>query len=111
MLEEEAIPKDAMRFVRSMDMCYEGQGHYVEVPVGSGNLGQAALRSIVESFHSLHRVKYGHQMDAPPKTINVRMKAIGKIKEIPVEEEPGRAEDRSGCVQGAPEGLFPRGQR
>jgi len=61
-------------------MCYEGQGHYVEVPVESGDLGQAALRSIVESFHSLHRVKYGHQMDAPPKTINVRMKAIGKIK-------------------------------
>ena len=88
MLEEEAIPKDAMRFVRSMDMCYEGQGHYVEVPVGSGNLGQAALRSIVESFHSLHRVKYGHQMDAPPKTINVRMKAIGKIKEIPVKKNP-----------------------
>jgi N-methylhydantoinase A len=88
MLKEEAIPKGAMRFVRSVDMCYEGQGHYVEVPVGSGSLGQVARQSIVESFHSLHRIKYGHQMDAPPKTINVRMKAIGKIKEIPIKKNP-----------------------
>jgi hypothetical protein len=27
-------------------------------------------------------------MDAPPKTINVRMKAIGKIREIPVKKNP-----------------------
>ena len=88
MLKEEAIPPSAMRFVRSLDMCYEGQGHYVEVPVPEGSLGQVARRSIVDSFHSLHRIKYGHQMEAPPKTINVRMKAVGKIREIPVKKNP-----------------------
>jgi len=88
MLKEEAIPASAMRFVRSLDMCYEGQGHYVEVPVPGGSLGQGAGRSIVESFHSLHEIKYGHRMEAPPKTINVRMKAIGKIREIPVKKNP-----------------------
>lgn len=86
MLKEEGIPEAAMRFVRSVDMCYEGQGHYVEVPVPEGSLGKTARQSIIDSFHALHRVRYGHQMEAPPKTINVRMKAIGKIKEIPVKK-------------------------
>ncbi len=80
--------------VRSMAMCYEGQGHYVKVPAPEGNLGQVARQSIVESFHSLHRIEYGHQMDAPPKTINVRMKPIGKIREIPVKKNPDVGKDR-----------------
>jgi len=84
MLREERISEDAVRFVRSLDMCYEGQGHYVEVPVPDGVLGNDARETIVDSFHSLHKIKFGHQMQAVPETINVRMKAIGKIKEIPV---------------------------
>jgi N-methylhydantoinase A len=88
MLKEEGIGEEAMRFARSLDMSYEGQGHYVEVPVPEGTLGQVAQRTIIESFHSLHRAKYGHDMAAPLKTINVRMKAIGKIKDIPVKKNP-----------------------
>jgi N-methylhydantoinase A len=89
MLTEEAIPEKAMRFVASMDMCYDGQGHYVEVPLPDGPIvGSTTRRSIIDSFHALHRVKYGHQMEAPVKTINVRMKAIGKIKDIPMKKNP-----------------------
>lgn len=88
MLHEEGIAEEAMDFVRSVDMCYEGQGHYVEVAVPAGTLGSTARQIIINSFHSLHRAKYGHQMEAPPKTINVRMKAVGRIKEIPVRRNP-----------------------
>jgi len=88
MLEEEGIPDEAIRFVRSVDMRYEGQGHYVEVPVPEGVLGSVARQTIIDSFHSLHKVKYGHQMEAPPETVNVRMRAIGKIKDIPVKKNP-----------------------
>ncbi len=86
MLAEEGMKEQAMRFAKSLDMCYEGQGHYVEVPLPDGPLDGSAKKRIVESFHALHRVKYGHEMQAPPKTINVRMKAIGKIKEIPLKK-------------------------
>jgi N-methylhydantoinase A len=88
MLGEESIREEAMRFVRSLDMSYEGQGHYVEVPVPDGVLGKVAQRMIIDSFHALHRTKYGHDMAAPLKTINVRMKAVGKIKDIPVKKNP-----------------------
>ena len=85
-LGEEKIPRRAIEFIRSLDMCYEGQGHYVEVPVAVGELGEKARADIVQDFHSLHKIKYGHQMDAPPRVINVRLKAIGKMKQMRVKE-------------------------
>jgi N-methylhydantoinase A len=88
MLCEEGIAGEAMDFVRSVDMCYEGQGHYVEVLVPQGAMGATTRQTIIDSFHSHHRIKYGHQMEAPPKTINVRMKAVGRIREIPIKRNP-----------------------
>ena len=86
MLREEKIPDDAMEFVRSIDMCYEGQGHYVEVPVSEAELGKDARGALSTRFHDLHEIKYGHRMEAPVKTINVRMKAIGRIPKMPIQE-------------------------
>ncbi len=86
MLMEEKIPEDAMEFVRSIDMCYEGQGHYVEVPVSNISLDEEAKATISSRFHALHKTKYGHLMDAPVKTINVRLKAVGKIRKMPMKE-------------------------
>jgi N-methylhydantoinase A len=86
MLREERIPDDAIEFVRSLDMSYEGQGHYVEVPVSETDLHENAKALISGRFHDLHKIKYGHRMDAPVKTINVRMKAVGKIPRIPLKE-------------------------
>jgi len=88
MLEEEQIPAEDMVFIRSLDMCYEGQGHYVEVFVPSDRLDAGQRDQIIADFHDLHFTKFGHRMEAPAKTINVRVKAVGKIKQIPLEENP-----------------------
>jgi N-methylhydantoinase A len=108
MLAEEAIPEKAMRFVKSMDMCYEGQGHYVEVPLPGGLVASTTRQSIIDSFHVLHRVKYGHQMEAPVKAINVRMKAIGKIKDIPVKRNPEVREIAPGAFK-RPRKIYSKG--
>jgi N-methylhydantoinase A len=86
MLREENISRSAIEFVRSLDMCYEGQGHYVEVPLPDRELREGAKVEIINAFHRLHEIKYGHQMDAPPRVTNVRLKAIGKIKEMQIRE-------------------------
>ena len=39
-------------------------------------------------FHELHVVKFGHRMEAPPKTINIRLKVVGNIQQIPETENP-----------------------
>jgi N-methylhydantoinase A len=98
MLREENISRSAVEFARSLDMCYEGQGHYVEVPLSDRKLGEDARVKIVNAFHRLHEIKYGHRIDAPPKVINVRLKAIGKIKEMQIGEVKGG--------DGVPQGAF-----
>ena len=86
MLEEEKIDRDAIEFIRSLDICYEGQGHYVEVTLGKDEWGEGVRSKIIEAFHYLHKVKYGHRMDVPPRLINARLKAVGKIKEMRLSE-------------------------
>lgn len=86
MLRKERIPDENMAFIRSLDMAYEGQGHYVEVPVSGGLMEKDSGKTIIDAFHDLHEKRYGHRMEGIPKTINVRMNAVGKIKEIPVKK-------------------------
>jgi N-methylhydantoinase A len=85
-LKEENIPGDMVEMVRSVDMCYSGQGHYVEVPLPSRGLINKAKKDISDSFHELHKIKYGHRLAARVRVTNVRLKAIGKLKGIPIEE-------------------------
>jgi N-methylhydantoinase A len=91
MLTEENIPRSDIELIRSLDMCYEGQGHYVEVPLPDVKLKEDAKVEIINAFHHLHEIKYGHQLKAPPRVINVRLKAIGNIKDVRISEiEQGR---------------------
>jgi len=86
MLRKENIPDDDMVFLRSLDMAYEGQGHYVEVPLSGAMIEGNSGKTIIDAFHELHERRYGHRMEGIPKTINVRMNAVGKIKEIPIKK-------------------------
>ena len=85
-LTAEGMSEDTMEFVRSLDMCYEGQHYYIETPVTNEALKGDAKIKISKSFELLHEIRYGYRIDAPLVTINARLKAIGKIKDIPVTE-------------------------
>jgi N-methylhydantoinase A len=85
-LKEEGIVGDGVEMVRSIDMAYAGQGHYVDVPLPGKGLRDYPKTNINESFHRNHEIKYGHRLEAPVRVINVRLKAVGKLKEIPINE-------------------------
>jgi N-methylhydantoinase A len=91
MLREEGIADDSVDLKRSVDMCYEGQGHYVEVSMPGGNLEDKTRAEISSRFHQLHQVRYGHRMERTPKTINIRLKAIGRIRKTLPKEQQGAA--------------------
>jgi N-methylhydantoinase A len=98
-LAAEGMPPDKMEFVRSLDMGYEGQHHYVETPVTGGKMEEGVKKIIGEAFESLHEARYGHRIEAPMVTINARLKAIGRIKEVP-ETEIGRGKEiPSGAIK------------
>lgn len=85
-LTREGMSRDRVEFARSLDMCYAGQHYYIETPVPKGELKANAKIEINNSFERLHEIRYGHRIEAPLITINIRLKAIGKIKEIPMTE-------------------------
>jgi N-methylhydantoinase A len=88
MLIAEGIPENAIEFTRSLDICYEGQRYYIETPVPISELEETdkIMREIKDAFEHLYERRYSHLIKAHLRTINARLKATGRIKEIPVPE-------------------------
>jgi N-methylhydantoinase A len=87
-LTAEGMSRDEVEFTRSMDVCYEGQRYYIDTPVPVGDLNKNAdvKIEIGNSFERLYETRYGHLIKAPLRTINIRLKAVGRIKEVLVPE-------------------------
>jgi len=85
-LVQEKISPDNIVIMRSIDMCYKGQGHHIAVPVPSSQLMDSTRSELIETFHHIHEVRYGYRMDYPIKSINIRLQATGKVKEMPLKE-------------------------
>jgi N-methylhydantoinase A len=85
-LTAESVSRDKIEFTRSLEMGYEGQHYFIETPVPGGELKESTKREIGDSFERLHETRYGHRIEAPLTTTNARLKATGKIKDVPVAE-------------------------
>jgi N-methylhydantoinase A len=85
-LTAEGMSKGKIEFTRSLEMGYEGQHYFIETPVPGGELKENTKKEIGNSFERLHETRYGHRIEAPLTTTNARLKAVGKIKDVPVEE-------------------------
>ena len=85
-LTTEGMSEDETEFTRYLDIGYEGQHYFIETPVPGGILKQSAKKEIGNSFESLHETRYGHRVEAPLTTTSVRVKAVGKIKDVPMPE-------------------------
>jgi N-methylhydantoinase A len=85
---KEGVSEQDMEFIRTVDMRYQGQGHHVEVLLLPGDVSDAASNQMIERFKATHKSKYGHQLEAPTETVNFRLKAIGKIKDVEVKQLP-----------------------
>jgi N-methylhydantoinase A len=82
----EGMKPNKVEFHRALDMGYEFQHHYLETPVPGGVLVKNSLKAITEAFERLHENRYGHRIQAPLVCVNIHLKAVGKIKEVPVRE-------------------------
>jgi len=85
-LVAEGMTESQIEYARSLDMSYQGQQYYIETPVPEGKLTEKTRAEISNSFERLHENKYGHRIAAPLATANVRLKAVGKITDVPVVE-------------------------
>lgn len=85
-LAVEGMSGDEIEFTRSLDMSYESQHYSIETPVPGGVLKENDRKEIGNAFERLHETKYGHRIAALLTVTNVRLKAIGNIKDVPVAE-------------------------
>jgi N-methylhydantoinase A len=95
-LEEQGVPRERRRFLRSADLRYFGQGYETRVEVPTGALSDQALEGLVDRFHSSHQQLYGYTYRGTQKVelVNVRVTSIGTIERPPVAESPVQTERR-----------------
>ena len=62
----EGVANEEIEVRRSLDLRYEGQSYYLNLPWDSIRLCEAA-------FHRLHAERYGHELDLPVELVNLRV--------------------------------------
>src|SRR5207253_515990 len=107
-LDADGVPEDRRLVRRLADCRYAGQGYEVRFDVPPGEIDDAWVEQLRESFHAAHEAEYGHRFDAEIEIINVRAVGIGRVDELqPTELEQGdgdpsqaRTLDRKSVVEG-----------
>ncbi|MDQ3776731.1 MAG: hydantoinase/oxoprolinase family protein, partial [Pseudomonadota bacterium] len=74
--------KSYLRAYPSLDLCYRGQAHTLNVPwQGSG--GRA-----LEAFHQAHERRYGHRLGTPVELVNLRVALRGPAARLRLARPP-----------------------
>jgi N-methylhydantoinase A len=91
-LSLEEIPREHRQFIRTFDMRYLGQSSEINVPLTeASDFGGAG-----ESFHELHEAMYSYRVpDEPIELVNVRLRAIGHVSDLPVNPQQKPASQRA----------------
>jgi N-methylhydantoinase A len=92
-LEDQGVPTERRRFLRSADLRYFGQGYETRVDLPVDTLSDQTLGALVDRFHSAHQQLYGYTYRGTQmvELVNVRVTSIGTIDRPPVVESPVEA--------------------
>ena len=77
LLEAEGFAPESRRFIRSLDVRYQGQEHSVSIGYREGS--DDPREAIHADFDELHERQYGHVMDDPVEVTTLRLTAIGVV--------------------------------
>ncbi|MDR9436637.1 MAG: hydantoinase/oxoprolinase family protein [Thiohalophilus sp.] len=65
-MQEEGVARDEIAILPSLDLRYQGQSYYLNVPWQDRRQARA-------DFHHLHEQRYGHRLDLPVEVVNLRV--------------------------------------
>jgi N-methylhydantoinase A/oxoprolinase/acetone carboxylase beta subunit len=104
-LENDGVAARDTRFECSLDCRYRGQGYELRVPAGAGEIDDAWIDALRESFHEAHEREFARRdEDAEIEIITARMRGVGLMPPLETAEieqggphpDPGsRLEDRA----------------
>ncbi|MFP4125474.1 MAG: hydantoinase/oxoprolinase family protein [Alphaproteobacteria bacterium] len=77
--EADGVAASAVRFVRTGELRYLGQGYELQVPLPAGRLDEAAMAGVIDAFHARHEAEYGHGFpDKTVEIVNLRIAGVGR---------------------------------
>ena len=83
-LENDGVPPERQRYQRIAECRYHGQGFELRAAIPAGEVGAAAVREIVASFHAQHRLDYGYAFDDGEVEL-ITIRVIGTEEVTPLE--------------------------
>ncbi|HZO97613.1 MAG TPA: hydantoinase/oxoprolinase family protein [Gaiellaceae bacterium] len=79
-LQAEGVAREAIEFVRQVDLRYVGQSYELTLPMGDG---------LAERFHAEHDRTYGFAAEGEPvECVSLRLQTVGRIAKPPLRELP-----------------------
>ena len=108
-LAREGISKSELSFSRSMDLRYEWQSHYIQVPIAMDRLDKEAIAKISDSFHDAHERNFGHRRPAKIQSVHLRTRAIGNLPRPRILESATVSESAEGALEGT-RNVYVRGE-
>ena len=79
-LRRDGLPDDRIRFLRSLDLRYLGQGYELRITIPPGSVDEKSLQAVWADFHQQHIAEYGHHFpDIPIEVVNLRITGIGAM--------------------------------
>jgi N-methylhydantoinase A len=109
-LDAEGFPREAHRYVRTVDLRYFGQAFEVRVPAPQGDVSQAYAAAVADAFHDGHRALYGYDFRDDPRQqvewVNLRVTGTGPITR-PELREVATADGARPLVERARSGTRP----
>lgn len=79
----DGVAPEAVRFSRTADIRYVGQGYELRIAVPDGPFDAAAEATLLRAFEERHAREYGHAFeDAPKEIVNLRLTGTGEIPKI-----------------------------
>ena len=107
-LESSGLPAKEIRYQRTADMRYVGQGHEVSVRLPSGVLGQQHVPQITAEFEETYRGLYGRKgPDVALEIINWRVVASGPRPEMNLQLPQGYFRPRRCSQRDLAAPIFP----
>ena len=97
----EGVEKLDITIDRFLDMRYQGQSFELTIPFS---------KDFLDSFHTAHQKAYGfHDPTRPVEIVNIRVRAVGKAHQLPIQQHPISSPDPSQALLGNRQVHFPSG--
>jgi N-methylhydantoinase A/oxoprolinase/acetone carboxylase beta subunit len=90
-MKSEGFAEKALKVAPQLDLRYLGQSYEITIPIKRNSFD---LTAYISQFHKEHQKLYAYQNpERPVEIVNVRMKAVGRVKKMPFVKQPLESPD------------------